>query len=465
MFSGSINRIRKTVSFRLALTYSAIFVLSSVILFLVTYWFLFLSIRDKDRESIHLEFHECAIQYQKGGIAALSAEVEFEKHVSGKNPFLVWLVGPQNNTLFLNMPDQFGHADFQELEERGVDSKDQWSYFTVKGNKDTLEITSEPLPDGSRLLIGKSIVTRTELLERFRTISVAIIFPVLLFGLAGGALLARQALRPIRHLTETVRSITTTGELGARVQMGQRDDELAELGTLLNAMLERIETLIEKLKGELDDVAHDLRTPIMRMRGMAEMALQSDDEIESLRCAVGTCIEESERLLTMATTLMDISVAEAGMMDLHLQAVNISNLIEDVGSLYAYVAEEKSISIHTSYPRELYVSVDRKRLQQAVANLLDNAIKYTPSGGKVDIRASKEQHVIVVTVRDTGIGIPPDEIRKIWDRLYRGDRSRSQEGFGLGLSLVRAIVQAHGGRVEVFSEPGAGSLFVLTLPE
>ena len=152
-------------------------------------------------------------------------------------------------------------------------------------------------------------------------------------------------------------------------------------------------------------------------------------------------------------------------MKLNLEEVNISNLIEEVVELYNYVAEDKNISIQTTFPKELSLTADRSRLRQVIANLLDNAIKYTPSEGRVDIEALQKQEHIVVTVKDTGIGIPAEELPRIWDRLYRGDRSRQQRGLGLGLTLVKAIVQAHKGYIEVFSELGAGSLFVIYLPK
>ena len=128
-------------------------------------------------------------------------------------------------------------------------------------------------------------------------------------------------------------------------------------------------------------------------------------------------------------------------------------------------AVEKNISIHATFPKDLYLTADCNRLRQVIANLMDNAIKYTPNSGRIDIEAFQKQQQIIVTVRDTGIGIPSEELPRIWDRLYRGDRSRSQRGLGLGLSLVKAIVQAHKGYIEVSSEPAVGSLFVIYFPK
>jgi signal transduction histidine kinase len=161
---------------------------------------------------------------------------------------------------------------------------------------------------------------------------------------------------------------------------------------------------------------------------------------------------------------MDISEAETGTMKLSLAPVNISNLIEDTVGLYEYVAEDKSITISVNCAKNIAMTADRNRMRQVLANLVDDAIKYTSSGGSIAIDAYHEKDQTVILVTDTGVGIPAEEIPKIWDRLYRGDKSRSQPGLGLGLSLVKAVVQAHKGRIEVRSVPGTGSVFTLYFP-
>jgi signal transduction histidine kinase len=241
-------------------------------------------------------------------------------------------------------------------------------------------------------------------------------------------------------------------------------DELDELILLFNEMLERIAALMEGMRGALDNVAHELRTPIMRIRGAAELALQSDRDPDVVRQAVGECLEELDQLLVMLNALMDISEAEAGAVKLRVEPVKLSALIAEVVDLYHLVAVDKGVTVSTSSTVASRVMGDRGRLRQVVANLLDNAIKYTAPGGQVDITAVEQDGSAVIRIRDTGIGVAAHDLPRIWDRLYRGDAGRAQPGLGLGLSLVRAIVHAHGGRTEVASAPGVGTEFTVVLP-
>jgi signal transduction histidine kinase len=197
---------------------------------------------------------------------------------------------------------------------------------------------------------------------------------------------------------------------------------------------------------------------------VAELALRSDEGSDVSRQALADCVEESDQLLTLLNTLMDISEAETGTLKLRLERVNASDLVEDTVDLYRHVAEEKRIVVATATIPDLWLTADRSRLRQILANLLDNAIKYTPAGGRVEMKTQLQAGTVVFSVKDTGIGLTPDEVPRIWDRLYRGDQSRSERGLGLGLSLVRAVVQAHGGQIGVSSAIGVGSTFTMSLP-
>jgi signal transduction histidine kinase len=326
-----------------------------------------------------------------------------------------------------------------------------------------LEVMSLRLSDGLLLQVGQTDDDRRELLGRLRRIVLRTMVLVILASLLGGYFLARRAMRPVRDLIATIKKIEG-GAVGERVPVGRSGDEFAELARLFNGMLSRIETLIAGMRGALDNVAHDLRTPLTRLRAGAEHALASSAGLDASREALADCVEESDRVVGMVETLMDISEAETGLLKLKLEVVDLAVVAEEAVELYQDTAEAKGVSISLSAPAPVPVSADRNRLRQVAANLLDNAVKYAPRGGKIRVEAFLRGSDAVLIVSDDGPGIPAAEIPKVWDRLYRGDASRSQRGLGLGLSVVKAVVLAHRGKVDVESQVGRGARFSCVLP-
>jgi len=425
------------------------------------------SLEQKDKELIESQLKLYASRYESEGLPALIKEVE----AGHKESLYVRVAGPENNTLFQNVPLDWGDFDPKQLETMPVKGDWQWSHVLgaveqeeLIPDPDRLEVLSATLPDGARLQVGKTTEARKEVLEYFQQTSALVLVAVLAIGLAGGALLAHRSLRPVRELTGAIRSVRETGKLTARVPTRQTGDELDELAGQFNVLLETIESLVNRMRSALDNIAHELRTPMTRLRGSAEMALRSNPDPQAYRQALTDCLEEAEQALTMLNALMDVAEAEAGAMKLEMEEVELSALIGSAVGLYEHVAEEKGVAIEITLPERIVLRADQRRLRQAVANLLDNAVKYTPAGGRIEIGAHPEPQGIQILVKDTGIGIPAEELPNIWDRLYRGEAGRSQRGLGLGLSLVRAVVQAHKGSVEAHSEPGQGSQFVIHLP-
>jgi signal transduction histidine kinase len=415
-----------------------------------------------ERSAIQSQLRQYAALVETGGVAALESKFREQSKPSRDTSFFARIVDPANTTTFVGNPRLWEKFEFTNPLKPPL--IDEWQYYSSTRDGDLLEVASVQLSNKSVLQVGKRIRDREELLEHFRDTWLATIIPMILIGVAGGAFVAARALRPLRSLSNVTRSIIDTARFDARVPDNHTGDEINQLIVLFNRMLARIETLIGGMKDSLDNVAHDLRTPITRLRGTAELALRPDADPEVCREALADCLEESDRIMTMLNTLMDISEAETGTMKLVLEQVNLAELIHEVTDLYEHVAEEAKVGVTTHVPQDIALRADRVRLRQVVANLVDNAIKYTPSGGRVEIEADRGERQAILLLRDTGVGIPIEELPRIWDRLYRGDKSRSQRGLGLGLSLVKAVVQAHQGRVEASANPGGGSIFTLYLP-
>jgi signal transduction histidine kinase len=374
------------------------------------------------------------------------------------------VVGPGGVALFISVPRHAVGLDLQRLEEITADESVAWLAISAGPQGESWLAASSRLPDGAWLQVGKTTEARTALLGQFRRIVLWVVLIALVLGLAGGAWLSRRALRPIHRLIERVQHLLATGHVDSHLPVTPGGDEISRLARLFNTMLEKNQSLIRGMREALDNVAHELRTPLTRIRTGAELALQQEHDPAPLRDALLDSMEESERVLTMLNTLMDISEAQAGLMKLQRRSVAVAELCQDLRELFEFVAEERRIALVVDVPSEIQCEADPARLRQVLVNLVDNALKYTPPGGRVVVSARQAGTETAVSVQDNGPGIPPEELNRIWERLYRGDKSRSQRGLGLGLSLVKAITEAHGGRVEVESAPGAGAKFTVVVP-
>jgi signal transduction histidine kinase len=465
MFSRWRESPAYTLGARLATWYAVLFVGSSLVIVFLTYLLLASSLKQRDHDLVRTTLVNYAGQYQQGGLRALDLAIRNDQAAGNHEPLFVRVSAGGQEVVFYNLPGEWSEYDASAFEHPERQGDELWASIPRRGTSEVLEVASVFLPDGTLLQVGKSNDIRNELLARFRTVLALAMAAVILVALAGGALLTWSTMQPLRQLAGVVHTILHTGRVDARVPVVGSRDALDQLGALFNTMLDRIAALIAAMRGSLDNVAHDLRTPMTRLRGIAERAIEEGgDDSERYRDALADCLEESDRVSEMLNTLMDISEAETGVMRLSMAPVDAGEVLGDARELYADVAEDKGVGLQMDAPPGLTVLADRSRLRQVVANLLDNAVKYTPSGGLVTMRARADGADVAIEVEDTGPGISADDLPRIWDRLYRGDRSRSERGLGLGLSLVRAIVEAHKGRAEVASSPGQGARFTIRLP-
>ncbi|HEW79862.1 MAG TPA: HAMP domain-containing histidine kinase [Phycisphaerales bacterium] len=301
-------------------------------------------------------------------------------------------------------------------------------------------------------------------MERYRETFGWGLLVILALGSIVGWLLANRAMSGVKRVTRTAVRIGR-GDLTHRVPVGQEGLEIHNLALAFNKMLERIQSLITELKEVTNNVAHDLRSPITRIRGIAETTLTGQQKTEAYQEMGSTVVEECDRLVIMINTMLDIAETESGVADIATAHVDVVRIAKDVYELFQPIAEDKGITLEIKGQTEhLFVLGDLGRLQRVMANLLDNAISYTDSGGKVVISIEILQSQVKISVADSGIGIYEKDLPRIFERFYRAEKSRSSRGNGLGLSLAQAIIKAHKGEISVESSLGKGSVFTIILP-
>jgi len=320
-----------------------------------------------------------------------------------------------------------------------------------------------PIGPGLVLQLGESTAEIVQTLHQFRRVFGLGTIGFLLCSMVVGALMARRALSGVRRVTQGVRAISSGG-WDCRVPVSHRNDEIDELAVSFNEMVERIQTLIRELKEVTDDIAHDLRTPVTRMRVAAEAALSRVGAPGNDEKVAGHMVEECDLLLDLINTMLEISQTEAGARPLAREHVDLSAMVGDACELFGPAAEDKGLTLTLAASVSLPIDGEVKRLKRAIAHVLDNAIKYTAPGGAITVECVRAEGMANVTIRDTGVGIPEEDLGRVFARFYRADKSRTEGGNGLGLSLSRAILRVHGGDITVTSVAGEGSAFTMTIP-
>lgn len=328
--------------------------------------------------------------------------------------------------------------------------------------------TTDRAVPADRLTLGLSSLERQAQQVAYRWAILLSLLPLLIASIGLVGWVHRQALQPIRDLIRTTERIRHGQNLSERVPVRDPHSELGQLAQQTNDFLATIERLLNGMRASLDNVAHDLRTPMARQRLQVEQLLLDERvrEQPELCATLADISEEGQRIESMLATLMDIAQAESGSLPLQIERVDLGQLLEQAGDIYAFVAEDSGCELRIDCPQPLLVQADALRLRQALLNLLDNALKFAPEHSLIQLDAALEPstHSVLIRVCDQGPGVAEQDLPYIFDRLYRGDKSRSTPGLGLGLSLVRAVVEAHRGTLAVTNRPEGGACFTISLP-
>ena len=434
----------RTATFRWTLAVAGMFAMYIVVLFAGVYW----------RTAQYLIARSDAVVTMQAQIFAVATPerrlVAIEEFLR-QDPRMVQYAG-----LFTAA----GHRIAGNLEtlptDLQIDGPAQRSLFPVGSGGAERQIVrgiARTLPDGNLLVIGRNVDEAIEMAEIVGEALAVGLLPALCLSIAAGALLSIRAQKRVEEVNKRVQRIVA-GDLRQRLPTRGIDDPFDNLAIIVNGMLEKIEALIHEIAGVGDDIAHDLRTPLTRVRVRLERGRDHAATLGELRTVVDQSIAGLDQSLTIITALLRIAEIEHSRRLEGFSHVQLAPLVREVGDLYDPIAEDKGVTLRVEAADEAVVTGDRDLLFEAVANLVDNAVKFTPEGGGVDLALLHRDGETVIRVRDTGPGIPEIEHEAVTKRFYRSDKSRRTEGLGLGLSLVAAIVKLHDFSFTIAAGPG-----------
>lgn len=467
MFLRKNRSTQMSFSLRLALIYTSALCFSLAAVLSVTYQLVRHVALSRDHDVIQAQTRQYKTLFEQGGVNAISRYFT-QQFGSSPEQMFVRVIDDGNQVQFITVSHPLWALLDQKtnLWDRISSGAAQWDELFRDDAAGSWVVGTTPLQPKLYLQVGRSNTESRRILNHFRNTALVIILPAIILSLLVGWLMTRSAIRPLRSLIDTLRRILSTGDMKQRVPIHAQRGELGELTTLFNRLLDQNDKLIRVSRDTLDNVAHDLRTPMTHLRNATERVLLDPDAApETLRDALADCTEESEKILQILNLLMDMAEADTGQMTLKPEDVSLNEMAAEVIELYSLVAEEREVELKNDVPPEIFVSADPLRLRQCLINLVDNAIKYSPKNTVVTLTGTMTSDGVELSVSDQGIGITSDELPRIWERLYRGEQSRSTSGLGLGLSFVKAIISAHGGTIDVQTQLNEGTTFTLYFPK
>ncbi|HWZ10213.1 MAG TPA: HAMP domain-containing sensor histidine kinase [Xanthobacteraceae bacterium] len=459
---SALGKLLRTTAFQLTLAYLLIFILFAVSL--LGYFALNTRrlITEQITRTVNTEIGRLREQYNEAGIRGLVLVLDLRSRRPGSSLYLV--TTPTGEGLAGNVgslePGVLDHPGWLETSYRRIEAPDGVEHRAL--------VQVVELPGGFRLLVGRDLEERERIYGIISNAGRWSFALVVVLGLAGGFFVSRRVLKRIDAMTDTANTIMA-GDLGGRLPIAGTGDELDRLAGNVNAMLERIEALMRGLKEVTDNIAHDLKTPLTRMRNRCEQALRGEQG-RDYRAALESTIAESDDLIRTFDALLMIARAESGQARGNMDEFDAAEIARDVGELYEPLAEQKGLVLKIDAPAPAAVRGNRELVSQALANLVDNAIKYAgPDASKINgaaaeilVKAGADGERITLSVADRGPGIPEADRGRVVERFVRLEQSRSEPGSGLGLSLASAVARLHGGELRLEdNRPGLRSIIAL----
>lgn len=458
----ALGKLFRTTAFKLSLIYLTVFALFAAVLLAYFAWNTYRLVTQQIVETIDAEITGLAEQYNQGGVRRLVLVVDSRSRRPSSNLYL--LTTPTGQGLAGNIAS-LGSGT---LERPGTIQTTYRRLDEPEGEENRALVRVFRLPGGYHLLVGRDLEERRRLREIIIGAAWWSVAMVVVLGLVGGFFVARRVLTRIDAMTETTRTIME-GDLSERLAIAGTGDELDRLAGNLNAMLERIEWLMRGLKEVSDNIAHDLKTPLTRLRNRCEAALRQSGKEADYRAALENILDESDGLIRTFDALLMIARAESGQGGDGATEFDAAEIARGVAELYEPLADEKGLAIRVDAPGPANVTANRELVSQALANLVDNAIKYAPPTGadnaqrEIVVTARTDGDKVLLAVSDTGPGIPAGERGRVVERFVRLEQSRSQPGSGLGLSLASAVARLHRGELRL-EDNAPGLRAVIALP-
>ncbi len=455
-----------TLAFKLTFWYTLVVIILITIVFTASYFSLKKTL-DRNMEQDLLDgIVEFQILYQNEGLDGVKREIELEMQFGENQKFFFQLFDKDGTkiyssdlSLWQSLPNN-QHLIKQVFSTR----KSIFQTINVQGMEYQAKIVHGLIAPDILLHTGESTEDTKDIMTSLSSVFISMFLIVIPVAFFIGWLMASRAVKGIKEVSRIAAEIEK-GRLDRRVSVSAQGDEISQLVSTFNAMLDRIKVLIFELTEMTDNIAHDLRSPLARIRVISEAALSNEKTPNEFKSAASDTIEECDRLLQMINSALDIAEAEAGVCQPSKQKINISQLVQDACELFETMAERKHIKLTYHLENNCDIYGNKQNLQRMLANLIDNAIKYTLDNGEVNVALACSEQNIEIMVKDTGIGIHKNNQSRVFDRFFRCDQSRTHDGCGLGLSYSRAVARSHNGDINLVNNMGGGSCFTILLPK
>jgi len=463
--SGKKFGIFRRVTVRLTLLHLGLFALASLIVFLLIYVSLASALRSRTDRNLNNEVREFESLVNLKGLTSLEKEFVNESRSNGIGSWFYLFLSPHLRVIASSDLRPWKGVKFRPPPIRKLQEGEELITTSPHpGHPHKVRIIYKRVKGGNILIVGHSLKANDEILKRTGEIFQYGFIAMLIMGGLLGWLVSRHAMSGVQRITDTARRIER-GNLSWRVPVGKEGQEIEELARAFNSMLDRIELLVTDLEEVTNNIAHDLRNPLTRIRGSAESLLARSPHPDSVEEMAGIIVESCDQLLGLIHTMLTIAQADSGLSSPPRERIDMETIARDMVDLFQPAAGDKGILLNIRHAEDIPPGRgDPLSLKRVIANLLDNAIKFSGTGDTITLSMGLEEKRVFLEVKDTGMGIEERDLPHIFDRFYRGDKSRSQPGNGLGLSLALALIRAQDGEITVTSVLGKGTTFRVYLP-